>query len=100
MPLVPVAKTSDLAPGQGKVVQAGETVIALFNLDGRFCAIDNVCPHRMGPLGEGRLERDCVVCPWHGWKFSVETGVSPVNPAVKVKTYAVQVVGDEVRVEV
>lgn len=100
MPLVSVAKASELAPGQGKMVRAGEAVIALFNLDGRFYAIDNTCPHRMGPLGEGRLERDIVVCPWHGWRFSVETGISPVNPAVKVRTYAVKVEGDEVKVEV
>jgi nitrite reductase (NADH) small subunit/3-phenylpropionate/trans-cinnamate dioxygenase ferredoxin subunit len=97
---VAVAKTADLAPGRGRVVRAGETVLALFNMDGRFYALDNVCPHRMGPLGEGPLEGDCAVCPWHGWKFSVETGISPVNPAVRVKTYPVTVEGDEVKVMV
>ena len=100
MPLLTVARTCDLAPGQGRVVHAGDAVLALFNFDGRFCALDNACPHQFGPLGEGCLVGDLVVCPWHGWKFSVETGRSPLNPAAKVKTYPVTIDGDEVKVEV
>lgn len=97
---VTVAKASDLGPGRGKVVSAGGREVALFNVGGRFHAIENTCPHRGGPLGEGDLEGAVVTCPWHGWQFDVATGASPVNPAAKVRTFPVEVVGDEVRVEI
>jgi nitrite reductase/ring-hydroxylating ferredoxin subunit len=48
--------------------------VAVFNVGGEFYAIDNSCPHRGGPLGEGELE-DCIVtCPWHEFRFDVRTG--------------------------
>ena len=58
---------------------------------GRFYAIDNLCPHRGGPLGEGDIEGAIVVCPWHGWRWDVTTGANANNPAVRVSCYAVTV---------
>src|SRR3989338_334650 len=100
MSFVEVAKVKDVKEGEGKVVSANGKEIALFNVGGQFHAIDNTCVHRGGPLGEGTLDGDTVTCPWHGWKFNVKTGVSPVNPAAKVETYNVKVEGDEVKVAV
>ena len=101
MPLVTVAKTSDLKPGEGKVVEAGGRQIALFNVKGTFAAIENTCCHRGGPLGEGDLNETTVTCPWHGWQYDVTTGkcLAP-NPAASVPSFKVSVEGDDVKVEV
>ena len=100
MSFVEVAKVKDVKEGEGKVVSANGKEIALFNVGGQFHAIDNTCVHRGGPLGEGTLDGDTVTCPWHGWKFNVKTGVSPVNPAAKVETYKVKVDRDKILVDV
>ena len=97
---VKVASTSELQPGQGKTVLAGDREIALFNCDGKFYALDNTCPHQGGPLGEGELDGTVVTCPWHGWRFDVCQGVSPINPAATVSKYEVKVEGDDVLVSV
>lgn len=91
---------SDIPVNQGKVVPVNGKSIAVFNVNGQFCAINNTCPHRGGPLGEGDLEGTVVTCPWHGWQFDVTTGVSPVNPAASVKKFECKVAGQEVLVEV
>jgi multimeric flavodoxin WrbA/nitrite reductase/ring-hydroxylating ferredoxin subunit len=50
-------------------VRIGRTVIALSYRDGTFGAVSGICNHAGGPLGEGRLDGDFLVCPWHNWKF-------------------------------
>lgn len=97
---VKVAGTGDLKPGENKAVNVNGTEVALFNVDGEFFAISNTCLHRGGPLGEGFLEGDTVTCPWHGWRFNVKTGVSPVMPTAKVAPYQVKVEGNDVLVAV
>ncbi len=98
--IVTVAKKGALGPGRGMVVEAEGKQIALFNCDGELHAIDNVCCHKGGPLGEGELEGKIVTCPWHGWQYDVTTGVCTFNPAAQVAKYRVEVVGDEVKVEI
>lgn len=97
---VKVANRSDLPPGEGMVVELKGNRIALFNINGEFYAIDNTCPHRGGPLGEGYCDPTnmTVQCPWHGWTFNVQTGVSPVNPSARVESFEVKVEGDEIQV--
>ncbi len=95
-----VAERKDVPPGTGKVVSVNGNLIALFNVDGAFYAIDNTCLHRGGPLGEGFLEGKVVTCPWHGWRYDVATGASTINPQVKVRSYPVQVEGEEIKVAV
>ena len=98
---VTVAKTTDLQAGAGKSVTAGGKTIALFNVDGAYCAIDDTCTHRGGPLSEGDLNGRMVTCPWHGGQFDVTTGEVKGPPAPKsVTRYAVRIQGDEVQVEV
>ncbi|MFH1978131.1 MAG: Rieske (2Fe-2S) protein [Candidatus Aenigmatarchaeota archaeon] len=96
---VEVIKKADLEEGKGMVVEVGDKKVALFNVGGEFHAIDNLCPHKQGPLGEGMLDGDNVACPWHGWVFSVKNGVSPVNPATKVVKYNVKIEEDNVLIE-
>ncbi len=99
MPRIRVAKTADVPPDQGLVVEARGRQLALFRVAGRYYAIDNTCPHRGGPLGEGDLEGAVVVCPWHAWRWDVTTGANVNNPAVNVACFPVTVEGDEVFVD-
>jgi nitrite reductase (NADH) small subunit len=95
---VTVCNLSELAAGQCKTVQAGGKAIALFNVDGVVCALDNTCLHRGGPLGEGILEGDVVTCPWHMWDYNVRTGEKVGESSIKVATYPVQVDGNDIKV--
>jgi nitrite reductase/ring-hydroxylating ferredoxin subunit len=71
---VKVAKTDEVAPGQGKLVEVNGKKIALFNVEGSFYAIDDACSHLGGPLAEGFLDGNEVTCPWHGARFDITTG--------------------------
>jgi nitrite reductase (NADH) small subunit len=86
-----VADVADLPEGQARVVDVAGRTVAVFNVGGAFYAIDNTCPHRGGPLGEGDTEGAIVVCPWHGWRWDVRTGANTNNPAVRVACYPVTV---------
>ena len=88
---VHVADVDAVPPGTARVVEVGGRSIALCNVEGTFYAIDNLCPHRGGPLGEGDVEGQIVVCPWHGWRWDVTTGANANNPAVQVSCYSVTV---------
>jgi 3-phenylpropionate/trans-cinnamate dioxygenase ferredoxin subunit len=96
-----VAKVGETAPGTITVHEVGGVRIALCNVDGVFYAIDDVCTHDGGALDQGELEGKLVECPRHGAKFDVTNGRAVVLPAVRpVKTYPVQVEGDDVKVDV
>ena len=99
MSFVKIANVNDVRQGQGKTISVNGVEIALFNIDGNFYAIDNTCPHRGGPLGEGMLDDGIVTCPWHGWKFNVATGKN-VSMPVDVKRFEVKVEGEDVLVDV
>jgi nitrite reductase (NADH) small subunit len=64
-----------------------------------LCALDNVCPHRHGPLGEGWIEGNSVVCPWHSWAFSTTTGIAEAPEKGKVNVYPVMIAGEDVLVQ-
>ncbi len=96
---IKVAAKSEIGTGSGKIVEVGDRQVALFQVDGNYCAIDNICPHRGGPLGEGDVEGTVVTCPWHGWQFDVCTGESPVNPAAKVQKFNIKAEGDDLLLE-
>ncbi len=97
---VRVAGVGEIAPGQGKTVEANGREIALFNVGGKFHAIDNTCKHRGGSLGEGELDDTIVTCPLHAWTYDVTTGECFDDPACGVDRFAVKVEGDEILVEV
>ena len=89
------------APEEGKVMEAaaGGLEICLARLDGELCAVDNWCPHRRGPLGQGWIEGNAVVCPWHSWAFDLRTGVAEYPEKERVGVFPVKVEGDEVLVD-
>jgi len=96
---IKVAETKDIPPGRVKVVVVSDRRIALCNVDGQFFAIDDLCTHDGGPLGQGELQGDVIECPRHGARFNVRTGKVLALPAVKaLNTYPVEVEGSEIRV--
>jgi nitrite reductase (NADH) small subunit/3-phenylpropionate/trans-cinnamate dioxygenase ferredoxin subunit len=97
---VKATAASEVPNNQSKIVELKGKQVAVFNVEGQFCAIENVCPHRGGPVGEGDLDGKIVTCPWHGWQFDVTTGVSPVNPAASVKKFTCKMEGPDILVEV
>ena len=96
----PAVKTSEIPDGTGKICRVNDHEVAIFNVGGQFHCVTNVCPHRGGPLAEGELEGNVVTCPWHGWRFDVTTGASPVNPAATIEKYLVRIQEDEVQVDI
>ncbi|MEE2876712.1 MAG: Rieske 2Fe-2S domain-containing protein [Candidatus Neomarinimicrobiota bacterium] len=80
----------DILPQNGRVIIVHEKPVAIFNIDGKYAAMDNRCPHRGGSLGDGALEGKVVTCPWHGWQFNCRTGEAVENEAVVVRTYPLE----------
>ena len=72
-----------------EVEVAGKT-LCFANIDGQLHAIDNLCPHRAGPLGQGWIEGQAVVCPWHAWAFDCRTGIAEEPERAQVKVYPVR----------
>ena len=90
-------RISEVPPGS--VLLMG--TVAVFNVDGAFCATQATCPHRQGPLNEGTLDGSTVTCPWHGSRFNVCTGAVQRGPAADpLKTYSVVVEGEVGRINV
>jgi nitrite reductase (NADH) small subunit len=90
------------APKTGSVVEAEVDGIAvcLANVNGVLSALDNICPHRQGPLGQGWLEGDMVVCPWHSWSFHVTTGLAEYPVHERVDVFPLQVEGEDVFIDI
>ncbi len=87
-------------PAAGAVIEAeaAGVAICLANVDGRLSALDNWCPHRRGPLGQGWLEGEAVVCPWHSWAFSTVTGVAEPPERANVDVFPLKIEGDDLLV--
>ena len=100
MAFIEVAKTTDLPVGRAKAVAAGGRTIALYHTASGFFATANTCPHRGGPLGEGDLMGNEIVCPWHLWGFDVATGACTGDAEIRVPAYEVRVEDDRVLVRI
>lgn len=97
---VRIARTSELPPGQRKLIRVGDRRLALFNVEGEFYAIDDVCTHDGGPLAEGELEGHQIICPRHGARFDVRSGEVLSFPAVvPVSAYRVLIEGEEIQID-
>ena len=71
----PITKAENIPSRQGRAVTIGGKELAIFNVNGRFLTIDNRCPHKGGPLSDGIVAGTTVVCPLHGWRFDLESGL-------------------------
>ena len=89
---VTVGKAEDVPPGRGATVKLKDsTEIALFNVGGKFRAIENFCPHKGYPLADSRLYGGIVECDLHGWRFDVSTGECFTKSSCSIEAYEVVV---------
>jgi nitrite reductase (NADH) small subunit len=90
------------APPVGTVAEAevDGVAVCLANVNGELSALDNICPHRQGPLGQGWLTGEAIVCPWHAWSFNVKTGLAEYPANVNVDVFPLRVEGDDVLVDI
>lgn len=94
---VPVAKLADLAGNRKLIAEVNDRYIVLVELDGEIYCLDDVCTHDGGPLGEGEIDGNCLVCPRHGAKFDIRTGAAVCMPATEpTATHEVKVEGDQI----
>jgi 3-phenylpropionate/trans-cinnamate dioxygenase ferredoxin component len=99
-PFVRVAHTNEIQPGEKRIVEVNGVPVVVVNLDGHFYAVEDVCTHDGGPLGEGELRDETLICPRHGAHFDVRTGNALTLPAFEpVPTYEVRVEGTDIWVE-
>ena len=96
---VTVGKLEDIPEGGSAVVTVNQKDIAIFKVNGKFFALDDVCPHMGASLSGGYVEDGCVTCPWHYWRFRLADGTWADSPRIKTGSYPVHVVGDEVQLE-
>jgi nitrite reductase/ring-hydroxylating ferredoxin subunit len=103
-----VCPADDLRPGERTIVDVGGLSVGVFNVNGEYHALNNICPHQLAPLCEGQVtgttcsttpgefeswDRDGEVlrCPWHGWEFDITNGESLFNPHVRTRTFEADV---------
>ena len=97
---VRVCAAADVPEGEVRTVACGDRSVAIANVGGELHAIDNLCTHDGGPLGNGRLAGSRVICPRHGAAFDARSGRALTLPAVRgVRSYAVRVEGGDVYVD-
>jgi nitrite reductase (NADH) small subunit len=101
MPFTKIAAQSDLPPAnEAKEFPCDGKTVCIANVNGEFSAMDNVCLHRGGPLGQGMIEGSKVICPWHGWAWDAKTGVAVQDSNVKVAVYPMKIENGDVMVEI
>ncbi|MGH8743592.1 MAG: non-heme iron oxygenase ferredoxin subunit [Burkholderiales bacterium] len=97
---VTVAPTEELPPGAWRVVDVEGTRVAVFNLDGNYFAIEDVCTHDGGLLTGGVIDGDQIMCPRHGARFSIKTGEALSAPAYEpTATFPVRIEAGTVQVK-
>lgn len=97
---IKVATIGEIPPGSRKMVDFEDVTVAIFNIDGQFYCIEDVCTHDGGPVAEGKLEGFEIECPRHGALFDVRDGGVLSMPAVTpVPTYEVKIEGEDIFVE-
>lgn len=93
-----IAGAADVPLGRVRTFAAGGRKIAVYHTLQGWFASDNTCPHRGGPLGEGDIIGNEIVCPWHLWGFDLATGACAGNPEISIVTHEVRVEGERILV--
>jgi nitrite reductase/ring-hydroxylating ferredoxin subunit len=92
-------RPGEIPEGAARMIRVKGEEMAVFKRAGQVYAIQNICPHEGGQLSKGRLEGGEVVCPLHGYKFDLKTGLCSTDPALKVKIFKLVARGDGLTVE-
>jgi len=96
---VSVATTDEIKIGERMVVELGRDWVAIFNVDGQYYAIKDVCTHDDGPLAEGELTGCIIKCPRHGATFDIRTGKALTSPAyIDVPVFEVQINDQDIQI--
>jgi len=93
---VEVCSIDDIKADRAKLFTVCGESIAIFKYDGKLSAVNNVCRHQGGPLGEGKIVDGCITCPWHGYQYLPENGQSPPPFTEKVETYFLKIEENQV----
>ena len=96
MALIKVAAVGDVKENSVQEVMVGNTPYAICNVRRKITALLGICPHRGGPLGQGAIHGEYVVCPWHAWEWNCTTGENDMDPTKKVATYEVKIEGGDI----
>jgi nitrite reductase (NADH) small subunit len=91
MPLVEVGRASALPPDSVTEVAVGDRLFAVCNVGGKLYALDGVCPHTGGPLGQGNVQDGRLICPYHMWEFDCATGELHRDPSCRLESFPVEV---------
>lgn len=92
MSWLPVDAASAIPEGDYAQLEIDGVLVAVFNVGGRFYAIDDICTHDGGELAGGAVEGDVVICPRHGARFCLRTGAALTPPAYEpVRTYETRI---------
>ncbi len=108
----PVGRTGEISPGECRIVEIKRHSVGVFNVNGEFVAVLNVCPHELAPVCRGRVsgttlpsppgeyrwgrDGEILSCPWHGWEFDLLTSKALADPRVRVRRYPTEVHEDTV----
>jgi len=99
MEFIRVAKASDIPDPGKQIVEVEDRLVVVFHVAGKYYALDDVCTHDGGPLGEGELDGFCIACPRHGAKFDIRDGRALTMPATRdTGAHEVKVEGGDVLV--
>lgn len=90
-----VAAASECPPGSVIEKLAGDRIIAIAHVDGEWHALDGLCAHQGGPLGQGTLCGTVLTCPWHGWEYDATTGQHCTAANVRQPSFPIEDRGGE-----
>jgi nitrite reductase (NADH) small subunit len=100
MSFVKVGILSALPPGSVMEAAVGDNTYAICNVGGRLTAFDGICPHAGGPLGQGAIDGNRLICPWHAWEYDCATGVNDYDDNVKLSAFPVRIDGNDILIDV
>ena len=95
-----VARELEIPDGSRKIVQVGEISIGVFHHKNEWLALRNSCLHRGGPVCEGKLEENTIVCPWHGYPYDVTTGKLILDKSANLEMFPVTIHDGDVHLEI
>jgi nitrite reductase (NADH) small subunit len=94
-----IASVDDIPVGEGREFAAGGRIIAVFNIDGEYSAIDGICAHAGGPVANGTITGEVVTCPWHGWQYDVKSGQHCLTESICQQSFPLFVEDGKIVVE-